>query len=101
MAEREPSEAVGASSRFSARYRMIGAMDYAVWVTHIDGREDSGSPRLVVTSARLQFGDKLPLANVDCWITEVIDGEWRDAAGRRYDGRARASAGPLQDSDTT
>jgi hypothetical protein len=76
-------------------------MDYAVWVTHIDGRQDSRSPRLVITNGPLHFGDKLPLANVDCWITEVIDGEWSDAAGRRYDGRARASAGPLQDPNGT
>jgi hypothetical protein len=74
-----------------------GALRYAVWITHLDGRLDEPAPRLVVTAAPLQFGDKLPLANVSCWITEVIDGEWADDAGRVYDARARAAAGPKRD----
>ena len=45
----------------------------------------------------LQFGDKLPLANVSCWITEVIEGTWTDGAGESYDGRAKAVAGPASD----
>lgn len=72
-------------------------MKYAVWVTHLDSRTDAQSPRLVVTNGRLHFGDKLPLANVSCWVTEVIDGEWADDAGCIYDGRACAAAGPRRD----
>jgi hypothetical protein len=66
-------------------------------MTHIDGQPDPQSPRLVVWNGTLQFGDKLPLANVSCWITEVIEGEWIDDAGQVYDGRARAAAGPRRD----
>jgi hypothetical protein len=43
----------------------------------------------------LQFGDKLPLANVDAWITEIIEGAWNDDDGETYDGRATAAAGPV------
>ena len=53
--------------------------------------------RLVVTDTPLQLGDMLPLANVGCWITEVIDGEWTDDEGRVYDARARAAAGRTRD----
>ena len=75
-------------------------MKYAVWVTHVDGRRDERSPRPVVTNGPLQFGDTLPIANVGCWITEVIEGEWVDDAGHVYDGRAYAAAGPHRDPDT-
>jgi hypothetical protein len=78
---------------------IIEGMRYAVWVTHIDGRSDRESPRLVVTNGPLHFGDKLPLANVACWITEVIEGEWTDEAGQVYDARAFAAAGPSRDAD--
>jgi hypothetical protein len=66
-------------------------------MTHLDGRVDEHAPRRVVTATPLQFGDQLPLANVDCWITEVIDGEWTDDEGRIYDALARAAAGPTRD----
>jgi hypothetical protein len=71
-------------------------MRYAVWVTHKDGRKE-GSPRLVETTGPFQMGDKLPLANVNCWITSVDDGAWIDEAGTAYDGRAHAAAGPTPD----
>ncbi len=66
-------------------------------MAHLDGRVDEHARRLVVTVGPLQFGDKLQLANVSCWITEVIDGEWTDDEGRVYEARARATAGPTQD----
>jgi len=72
-------------------------MRYAIWVTHKDGRADEHSPRLVVTTGPLQFGDKVPLANVSCWITEVVEGVWTDQRGETYDGRAKAVAGPASD----
>lgn len=72
-------------------------MRYAVWMTHLDGGVDEHAPRVVVTAMPLQLGDKLPLANVSCWITEVLDGEWTDDKGRIYDARARAAAGPTRD----
>jgi hypothetical protein len=72
-------------------------MRYAVWVTHIDGRIDERSPRLVITNGPLHFGDMLPVANVGCWVTEIIEGEWTDDAGQVYDARAHAAAGPRRD----
>jgi hypothetical protein len=67
---------------------------YAIWITQLEGQVDEHSPRLVITTSPLQFGDKLPLANVSCWITEVTEGAWTDDTGRSFDARARASAGP-------
>jgi hypothetical protein len=77
----------------------INTVEYAVWVTHRDGQLDPRSPHLVVTDGSLHFGDKLPLANVSCWITEVIEGEWIGAVGRVFEGRAYAAAGPGRDPD--
>lgn len=72
-------------------------MRYAVWITHRDGQAGEHSPRLVITTGPLHFGDKLPLANVSCWITEVTEGAWTDDSGRSFDARARAAAGPERD----
>ena len=72
-------------------------MKYAVWLTHLDGRQDEHSPRTVVAAMPLQFGDKLPLANVDAWIAEIIDGEWTSESGEVFEGRAAAAAGPSAD----